>query len=137
MPVQSHNNHTRFEPTFHFFLLPLLLLCLIASIVHVVHQASPANVLLVPVILSVMLLAMVMRTYAMKVQDRVIRLEENVRLHALGIDPSSLTLRQMIALRFASDGEVPALAARAVAETMTAKQIKAAIVTWRPDHHRV
>jgi hypothetical protein len=137
MAAQTYKNHARFDPKFHFFLIPLCLICFIMSIVHAVHQHTPANVLLVPVTFSIMFLALVARMYSIKVQDRVIRLEENVRLHALGVDPSGLTLRQMIALRFASDAESPALAARAVAEKMTPKQIKEAIVNWRADLDRV
>lgn len=137
MPAQTHKNHARFDPKFHFFLIPLCLICFIASIVHVVHQHTPPNVLLVPVTFALLFTAFVARMYAIKVQDRVIRLEENVRLHWMGVDPSGLTMQQMIALRFASDAESPALVARAVSENMTPKQIKAAIVDWRADLDRV
>jgi hypothetical protein len=137
MPAQSHSNHTRFDPKFHFFLIPLCIICFVASIIHVVHQRTPPNVLLVPLTFGVLFLALVARMYSIKVQDRVIRLEENVRLHALGVNPSGLTLRQIIALRFASDEEAPTLAARAVAEKLDSKAIKAAIVNWRPDLDRV
>ncbi len=137
MAAQSHKNHARFDPKFHFFLIPLCIICFAASIVHVVHQHTPPNVLLVPVTFALLLLAGIARMYALQVQDRVIRLEENVRLHNLGVNPSGLTMRQMIALRFASDDEAPALAARAVAENLTPKQIKASIVNWRADLDRV
>ena len=137
MAAQTYKNHARFDPIFHFFLVPLCLICFVASIVHVVHQHNAPNVLLVPVTFVLLLLAFVARSYALKVQDRVIRLEENVRLHWMGVDPSGLTMRQMIALRFASDEETPALAARAVAEKLTPKQIKASIVNWRADLDRV
>lgn len=137
MAAQTHKNHMRFDPKFHFFLIPLCLICFAAAIFHVVHQPTPVNLLLVPVTFGLLLLALIARMYAIKVQDRVIRLEENVRLHWMGVDPSGLTMKQMIALRFASDGETPALAARAVAENLTPKQIKEAIVNWRADTDRV
>ena len=137
MAAQTHKNHTRFDPKFHFFLIPLSVVCFAAAIFHVVRQPTPVNALLVPVTFCLLLLAFIARMYAIKVQDRVIRLEENVRLHWMGIDPSRLNMRQMIALRFASDGDTPALAARAVAENLTPKQIKEAIVNWRPDTDRV
>ena len=137
MAAQSYKSHTRFDPKFHFFLVPLCLICFIFSIIHVVHSPTPPNILLVPVTLGLLMLTFVARIYAMKVQDRVIRLEENVRLHWMGVDPSGLSMGQMIALRFAPDVEVPALTARTVTENLTARQIKEAIVTWRPDHNRV
>ena len=137
MALQNYKNHTRFDPKFHFFLLPLCLICFIASILHVVHQPTPPNALLVPVTFALLLIALTARSYAVKVQDRVIRLEENVRLHWMGIDPSGLTLRQMIALRFAPDAELPTLVQRAKTEKLTGKQIKDAIVNWRADLDRV
>ena len=137
MAAQNQKNHARFDPKFHFFLAPLCLICFIASIVHVVHQPTPPNVLLVPVTFGLLMLASIARSYSLTVQNRVIRLEENVRLHWMGVDPSGLTMQQMIALRFASDAESPALVARAVAEKLTPKQIKEAIVDWRADLDRV
>jgi hypothetical protein len=77
------------------------------------------------------------RMYSLKVQDRVIRLEEQSRLRWLGVDSTGLTIGQLIALRFASDNEVGALATRARAESLAPKQIKEAIVNWRADDRRV
>ena len=80
--------------------------------------------------------------YSAKVQDRVIRLEERLRLQSLAPDAfkariPELTVRQLVALRFASDSEVTALATKALDENLAPKQIKALIQNWRPDFHRV
>ena len=137
MKQQNLGNHARLDPAFHFTLVPLTFLILIAAIFHEVRKPSPPNLLLCFVAVALVLMVTMVRVYSLKVQDRVIRLEENVRMHWMGIDPSGLTMRQMIALRFAPDAELPALAARAAAENMTPKQIKAAIQNWRADYDRV
>lgn len=137
MAAQSYKNHTRFDPKFHFFLIPLCLICFVASIFHVVHQPTPPNVLLVPVTFALLLLAFTARMYAIQNQNRIIRLEESTRLRSLGGDPNAVTMQQFIALRFASDAELPSLTARAVAERMEPRQIKEAVVSWRPDLDRV
>ena len=143
--TQSYKNHSRYDPLLHYFLVPVLLLNFIFSFILFRHHShAHPHIALWWIILSFVLLLMPMksRRSALKVQDRVIRLEERIRLGLL-LPPAehsmipSLTIGQLIALRFASDGELPALAKRALAENLTPKQIKQAIVTWRPDNHRV
>ena len=142
---QSFKNHSRYDPQFHFVLIPLLLLNLIAAIYSTVHRwPSFPHMHLWWIVMSIVLLGMagLSRGYALKNQDRLIRLEEQLRLADL-LDESqlglieALTVDQYVGLRFASDAEVAALAQRAVTENLTRKQIKQAIVTWRPDNQRI
>lgn len=139
---QTRSNHTRNDPPFHFVLLPLLLLLLIWSMVHVVRHPSTEGVVLLLLTAMLLLTALKARQYAAKVQDRVIRLEERLRLAMLLPDSGralgeQLTESQFIALRFASDAEFPALAERAAREKLSTRQIKEAIQKWRPDYWRV
>ncbi len=96
----------------------------------------------IAVAIVLLALAVLGRIYALRVQDRVIRMEERIRMAALLPMESralqrELTTGQIIALRFASDAELAELAERAVRERLTPVQIKQQIKTWRPDTHRV
>ncbi len=141
---QSFKNHTRFFPPFHFVLMPILLADVIFAIWATVRH-WPAHHYLhlwwIVMSIALILLAFTSRATALKVQDRTIRLEEQLRLADLLPESKldlieKLTIRQFIGLRFASDAEAPALAARAVAEGLTEKQIKQAIVNWKTDDYR-
>jgi len=139
---QSFANHTRFDPPFHFFLLPLGLLAMILSVIHIIHHPSIASTLLVVLAIGFFVIAGKSRGYSLKVQDRVIRLEERLRLAMLMPEAGrsrigELTESQLIALRFASDAELPGLAMQALNEGLTNKQIKNAIQSWRGDYFRV
>jgi len=142
---QNYKNHGRFDPMFHFFIAPVLLLNIAAAITWYVRH-RPTHIHSGPwiILLSVALfmLAGITRGYALKAQDRVIRLEERLRIASL-VSPSelaeldSLTMKQYVALRFASNPELPELARRAIRENLTQKQIKQAIVAWRADNDRI
>jgi hypothetical protein len=141
-PPQTRDNHVRLHPPFHFFFSLAVLLLFAVSVYEAIRNpglSSAAQVLLVLVVGTVGFLA---RTYALKVQDRVIRLEEQLRLsHLMDAEYDrtihALSEAQLVALRFASDDELPSLAKRAAAEHLDGKAIKAAIRNWRPDYWRV
>jgi len=140
---QTYANHTRFHPPFHFFLIPGGLVLLILAIVNVVRHYDRLDAwILVLVAILFPVAAFLIRINALRVQDRLIRLEERLRLQALlstefASRLDELTESQLIALRFASDGELPGLVAKVLASKMQSKDIKKAIVTWRPDTFRV
>jgi len=139
---QSFKNHGRVDPPYHFILTPIALLNLIVAIVYLVLHFTFHNAWLVVTSSALVILVMLLRAYPLKVQDRVIRLEERLRLQALApaaFHPQILRLTeaQLIALRFASDDEVVALAQQALNENLTRKQIKERIRNWRADDWRV
>lgn len=146
---QTYANHTRFDPPFHFFLAPVFLLAVVLSLIHFfahfTHSDFRENFhAFLLIVLAFALVTMLLKTrlYALKVQDRVIRLEERLRLTQLLSEPlrsriPELTVDQLIGLRFASDPEVPKLVERALNEKLNRKQIKQAIQNWRPDYWRV
>ena len=139
---QNYSHHTRWDPLFHFFILPVFAITLIMTIVHVVRRPGLHSAWLIVITVAAMTAIFKIRLYALKNQDRIIRLEERLRLATL-IDPAlrsqiaALTESQLVALRFACDAELPALAARAINEKLAAAEIKKSIQTWRPDHWRV
>ncbi len=139
---QSYANHARIDPAFHYFVAPVLLLNIVYRIILLVRHTTPDALWSVILAVALLLLAMTARMYALKVQDRVIRMEERVRIAAVG-SPSTLarmdefSVGQLIALRFAPFAELGALADRALAENLSPKQIKQSIVQWRADTHRV
>ena len=139
---QSLKNHGRLDPPYHFVLLFVLLANLIISIVHVVRHPGFHSAWFVVLSVAAILALLKMRQYPMKVQDRVIRLEERLRLQALA--PAEwhtqiyrLSEDQLIGLRFASDDEVVELAKQALEHNLTRKQIKERIKDWRADYWRV
>jgi len=139
---QTYANHTKWDPLFHFFLLPVVLTHLVLSIWKLIRQPGVETAWLTVLALAALVAVFKIRTNALSVQDRVIRLEERLRLAPLLGEPlrsrlGELTAGQLVALRFASDAEIPALVDRVLRDKMRSKDIKKAIVTWRPDYQRV
>jgi len=139
---QNLKNHTKIDPAFHYFLMPLGLALLIASVYYAVrHPGKPEWTIVVAAVWAFIALFKI-RLYALKVQDRVIRLEERLRMEkilppALNARVYELSEQQFIALRFASDSELPALVEKTLSAKLVPKDIKAAIQSWRPDYWRV
>jgi len=146
---QTFANHTRFDPPFHFFLIPVFALALVLTLVHFFYHLRESDIRdnfhsFLLIVLALALLGMLFKTrlYSLKVQDRVIRLEERLRLTHLLPEPlrsriAELTEDQLCGLRFASDAEVPKLVERALSEKLSRADIKKAIQNWRPDYWRV
>lgn len=130
-------------PLFHFVTSGLILLTFVFAVVMVFrsvrhHAGVVASIdsLLISLILAS--LFFYCRQFPLKAQDRAIRAEENLRHFALAgklLDPR-LRMSQIIALRFAPDEEVVALAEKAASENLKSDDIKKSIKNWRPDHHR-
>ena|ERR1700687_713238 len=140
---QTFANHTRLHPPFHFFLVPCGIAVLIMSIVNFVkhYDVLEAWILLVLGIMTPVAVFLI-RINPLKAQDRLIRLEERLRLEALLNEPlrsrlGELKESQLVALRFASDAEIPGLVEKTLKGNMRSKDIKKAIVTWRADIFRV
>ena len=141
-PEQNFKNHVRFDPMFHGFLTFGALILLGSTIYALVRQPDWWGVVRLLGVLWAIVLMFKMRLYALKVQDRVIRLEERLRLAQLLPETTrarigELSERQMIALRFASDGEVGGLVEQTLDGNWDSKQIKQAVRSWRADTFRV
>lgn len=139
---QSFKTHTRIDPVFHYFVAPVLLINFIFSIVHLAQTRDLISIWVVIVSFALFLLAFLARMYPLRVQDRVIRLEERLRLWTLLPEPLRVRIRelherQLIALRFAPDAEIPWLVERTLNEKLSPVEIKKQIANWRADHLRV
>jgi len=139
---QTFANHARLDPLFFFVALPIFALLPIATAIYFIWSPSLHLGVVFVVSVAAAIVVVKIRLYSLRVQDRVIRLEERQRLALLLPEPMrpripELTEGQLVALRFASDAEVPKLAERAISEKLSAADIKKSIQTWRPDYWRV
>ena len=146
---QTLANHARFDPLFHFFVIPVFGLGVLLALIHFFAHITEGDFhdhfhafLLILLALALLVAVFKIRLYSLRVQDRVIRLEERLRLAALLSEPlrsriPELTEDQLIGLRFASDAEIPKLVERSLNEKLSRADIKKAIQAWRPDYWRV
>lgn len=143
MEPQNYANHRRYVNGYHFLLSLLILIGIIGACVNVYRHIAFSSLLSCLLILWLFictgLIFWYMRRFPIKAQDRAIRAEERLRYFILTGKPMNnlLTVHQIAALRFASDEEFLVLTDKAIAENMSANEIKKAINNWRSDHHRV
>jgi hypothetical protein len=149
MAQQNYANHRRFIPGFHVMTSALALVIFAAAAYKIVIGLSSGQWLfsdmiytgLLPLCIAIALLLLFWysRSFIIRVQDRAIRGEENLRHFMLTGKPLDhrLHMKQVVALRFAHDDEFLPLIERAIKEHLTPDEIKKAIKTWRADHHRV
>ncbi len=140
---QTYGNHTRWHPPFHYFLAPLFLLNIIFSLVQLIRFRDLDHAVWFALAIGLFVLNGLSRLNALRVQDRVIRLEEHLRYQqllppALAERARELPINQVVALRFASDEELPGLVGQVLDGRLTkGDEIKRAIRHWRPDTLRV
>jgi hypothetical protein len=140
--AQNFQNHAKYVPVFHFFVLPVLLFNVGWAIYRIVRAPSGGSVENLVVALALLLAALYGRMFALAVQDRLIRLEMQLRLQGLlpvNLRPriAEFSLNQLVALRFGSDAELPGLAAKVLAENLQdRKTIKRMIQNWQADDLR-
>lgn len=142
--MQNYKNHTRLNPAHHFVLTPLTVLFFVWSIVFAFDTTVDLKLRLIAIIAATALLlaSFIARSYGIKNQDRIIRLEMRQRYFEMtgtsfSAKEKQLKLSQIIALRFAGDEELLPLMERAIAEKLSSKEIKLAITDWQADYHRV
>jgi hypothetical protein len=139
---QSFENHARILPAYHYVAFPLFAVNFFYMLYQTVTAFSWANLVGFGLAVALVLLFFIARVMAMTVQDRVIRLEERMRMRALfppDLQPSidTFTVKQLVALRFASDAELPALARKVLDDNIVdQKAIKKMVTAWRADHLR-
>lgn len=139
---QTYANHTKWVPMFHYVTMPLVLINLVWSTYQVTQMFGPESLNALGVAVALAAIALFSRVNALKAQDRVIRLEERLRMQAMLPDDlkpriNNVTTAQIVALRFASDDELTDLTRKALDDNTDQKTIKESVKTWRPDYQRV
>ena len=140
--TQNFKNHAKVVPAYHFVALPILVLNFVWTLKVAIKVQSFGSSVAFLVSVALIIMFFCARGFALAVQDRVIRLEMHLRLaRVLPADQQSsiaaLTVDQLVALRFASDGELPGLVRKVLADKIgERKAIKQMIQNWQPDNLR-
>ncbi len=141
-PAQNYENHRRFMPLHHFVAFPLLLLYLVFTVVELVRGPGVSELFHLAFAVGVMALFFTSRMMVLTVQNRIIRLEMRLRLERILPEPlrgriEALSVGQLVALRFASDAELPDLVEQTLGGALDSRDaIKRAIREWQPDRLR-
>ena len=138
--MQNVKTHKRYFPLHHFILIPLTVGIFIWSIIQLLKTTDNIPFFLIAVIL--LITSIITRIYALKNQDRIIRLEMRLRYfqltqQTLSAVEQKLTMKQLVALRFAGDDELVSLIDRTINENLSPGEIKNNIKNWQADHYRV
>ncbi len=142
MAEQNYKNHVRFDPLYHFVLVPVVCVNVGIAVSRAAQRPGWESAWVLVMALLLVLLVLKLRLYSLRVQDRLIRLEETLRMQRVLPEElrgriGELTPPQFVGLRFASDGELAGLVKRALEEKLELKEIKKAVVSWRADEFRV
>lgn len=137
--TQTYDNHVRIVPAYHYVVFGILVVNLGWQVFQIIHSRSLASLISFLLACGLILLAYYARAFSLVVQDRIIRLEMTLRLQRLvrpDLQPhiSDFTVDQLIAMRFASDEELPELARKVFDQSLCDRNaIKKMIRQWRPD----
>ena len=141
-PIQNYKNHAKFVPLYHFVAFPLIFINFVWAVTRAAEAPSADTIIAATTGAALILIFFFARIFALRVQDRVIRIEMRLRLREvlpLGLHPriSDFTPDQLVALRFATDAELPDLAQTVLRDRITSKKaIKLLIKDWEADHLR-
>ncbi len=142
--MQNYKNHLRLNPAHHFILIPIVATLFIWSIVYFFQSENgfTEKIIFILFSISLIIVSMITRVYALKNQDRIIRLEMRQRYFELtgksfNDKEKQLRLGQIIALRFASNVELLELIEKSIKDNLTNKEIKLAVKDWQADTNRI
>ena len=142
MAEQNYASHRKYVPVYHFVLAVLILINLVWGVINLWTYPGPGSIHGMIGAIALAIIVYLLRAFPLKAQDRLIMLEERLRLATLLPEDlqaraSELRPNQLVGIRFASDAEVPDLVRAALDEGLKGEQIKKRIQNWRPDRFRV
>ena len=139
--TQNYKNHIHYVPLYHYLTFAAMVVLIVGALynwVTCLPNESLLAILFLLLVLTVISVSFHNRSFALKAQDRAVRAEENFRYFVITGKrlPQQLSIYQIIALRFASDDELEKLVEKTIRENLKPKDIKKAIINWRPDFYR-